>query len=140
MPLADFLLGPRATQRAADEIVTAVLIPNPPPDSRGAFEKLGARRYLVISIAMVAALVTTDRKGRIAEARIAVGACAPVAHRLAALEADLIGQYPDNPEVTARHLDPLAPIDDPRGTAIYRLDAAAELCRRAIRAAGGVNG
>lgn len=140
MPLADFIRGPRATARAADEILTAVLIPTPPPDSRGAFEKLGARRYLVISIAMVAALVATDRNGRIARARIAVGACAPVARRLSALEADLIGQDPDRPEVTARHLAPLAAIDDPRGTAAYRLDAAAELCRRAIRAAGAAHG
>jgi CO/xanthine dehydrogenase FAD-binding subunit len=140
VPLLDFMLGPRSTQRAADEILTAVLIPEPPPDSRGSFVKLGARRYLVISIAMVSALVRCDRTGRIAEARIAVGACAPVARRLSALEADLVGQDPAGPAVDARHLAPLAPIDDPRGTAAYRMDAVAELCRRAIRAAGGGDG
>lgn len=140
LPLAEFLQGPRVTARAADEILSAVHIPTPPDDSRGAFEKLGSRSYLVISIAMVAALVTRDTAGRIAEARIAVGACSPVAQRLAALEADLVGQHPDAAAIDARHLDTLAPIDDPRGTADYRRDAVAELCLRAIRTAGGANG
>lgn len=140
LPLAEFLQGPRLTARAADEILSAVHIPTPPADSRGAFEKLGSRSYLVISIAMVAALVTRDASGRIAEARIAVGACSPVAERLTALEADLVGQVPDDATIDARHLDTLSPIDDPRGTAAYRHDAVAELCLRAIRKAGGADG
>ena len=140
LPLAEFLQGPRLTARAADEILSAVHIPIPPADSRGAFEKLGSRSYLVISIAMVAALVTRDASGRIAEARIAVGACSPVAERLTALEADLVGQVPDDATIDARHLDTLSPIDDPRGTAAYRHDAVAELCLRAIRKAGGADG
>ena len=138
--LADFVTGPRHTARAPGEILTACLIPAPPPDSRAAFEKLGARRYLVISIAMVAALLRLDGRGRIAEARVAVGAASPVACRLDALERDLIGQTPDDICLTADHLAPLAPIDDPRGTAAYRHDAVAELCRRAIASAGGAHG
>ena len=35
----------------------------------------------------------------------------------------------------SRHMAPLAPIDDVRGSAAYRVDAAAELVRRAISAA-----
>jgi CO/xanthine dehydrogenase FAD-binding subunit len=140
LPLPDFLEGPRTTARTADEVLTAIHIPAPPSAARGTFEKLGARSYLVISIAMVAALVTRDAAGRIAEARIAVGACSPVAKRLAALEASLVGQDPEAPEIDPRTLAPLAPIDDPRGTASYRQNAVAELCRRAIRTAGGDNG
>jgi xanthine dehydrogenase iron-sulfur cluster and FAD-binding subunit A len=101
---------------------------------RSRFLKLGARRHLVISIAMVAVrAVVAD--GRIAEAALAVGACSAVARRLPEVEAALVGapvaeaagRVAD--EAVARALDP---IDDVRGTADYRAGAAAELLRRAL--------
>ena len=52
--------------------------PAPATQARSAFLKLGARRYLVISIAMAAATLEIA-DGRVAAARIAVGACSPVA-------------------------------------------------------------
>ena len=134
--LADFLLGPRKTALLPGELVTAVLVPDPPPGARAAFRKLGSRRYLVISIAMAAVLVATDPRGRIDLVRIAVGACSPVARRLPALEAALIGQHL-GPELAAFDLTddmlaPLTPIDDVRASARYRRDGAAELVRRAL--------
>ena len=69
--------------------------------SRSAFLKLGARRYLVISIAMVAAIVEADEAGRVERARVAVGACSEVAQRLPALEAALLGA-PAQPGLGAR--------------------------------------
>ena len=94
-------------------------------EARSAFLKLGARRYLVISIAMAAATLEIA-DGRVAAARIAVGACSPVAQRLPALEAALVGA-PLDPRladrVEAAHLAPLSPIDDVRGSAAYRRDA-----------------
>lgn len=140
LPLTGFVTGPRKTARAPDELVTAIHVPHASPDSHSAFEKLGARKYLVISIAMVAALVRLDRDGRIAEARLAVGAASPVATRLPELEAALVGQDPNSAQIAPEHLSRLAPIDDPRATAVYRLDAAAEICCRAIRSAGVPNG
>ena len=140
LPLAHFLTGPRATRRAPDEVLTAIEVPATPPDAVGAFEKLGARRYLVISVAMVAAILRLDPAGRITEARIAVGACSPVALRLTALEADLIGQSPEAPDLSPHHLAALTPIEDPRGTASYRIAAARELVRRAIGMAGARHG
>ena len=134
MPLASFVTGNRKTERRPDEIVTALLIPKPARPARSTFLKLGARKYLVISIVMVAAVVETDGE-RIARARIAVGSCSAVAQRLAALEAALQGQTLANAAkaVTAAHLAPLAPIDDVRGTADYRRDAALTLVRRALK-------
>ena len=94
LPLAAFLHGPRRTARRPDELLTAVLIPAAATEGRSAFLKLGARRYLVISIAMVAArLATAD--GRVTAAALAVGACGPVATRLPAVEAALVGHPPD---------------------------------------------
>ena len=89
MPLADFILGNRRPS-GADEILTAILVPRT-IDGPSAFLKLGARRYLVISIAMVAAALERDGDGAIAEARIAVGSCSAVAQRLPAARARLIG-------------------------------------------------
>lgn len=140
LDLSDFILAPRRTARAPGEMVTAIVIPAPSPSAVSAFEKLGTRRYLVISIAMAAALIRLDEDGCIAEARVAVGACSPVAMRLRRLELDLVGRSPAKPGIESFHFDGLVPIDDARGTASYRRQCVIELCRRAIARAGGVLG
>lgn len=134
LPVAEFVHGNRLTARRADEIVTAIHIPRPKHVSRGVFLKLGARRYLVISIVMVAAVAEYADDGTIAAARIAVGSCSAAAVRLAALEAALAGRRPDPALVTEAHLAPLSPIDDVRASAAYRRDAALTLVRRAVEA------
>lgn len=140
LPLSDFLVGNRKTLRRADEILTAVIVPRTLDDSRSAFLKLGARRYLVISIAMVAAVVRADRAGMVAEARVAVGSCSVKAQRLVALERALVGATarPGLGTVAAvQHLSSLSPIDDVRATADYRNDAALTLVGRALEACVG---
>jgi CO/xanthine dehydrogenase FAD-binding subunit len=137
LPLSDFIAGNRRTARREDEIVTAVTVPRTIDAGASTFLKLGARRYLVISIAMVAAVVDADAEGRVAQARIAVGSCSAVAQRLTALEQELVGA-PAHPGLGAlarpEHLAPLSPIDDVRASAAYRLDAALTLVRRALDA------
>jgi CO/xanthine dehydrogenase FAD-binding subunit len=134
--LSEFLVGNRKTLRRPEEMLSAVLVPRGLDDARSAFLKLGARRYLVISIVMVAAVVKTDGK-HIQDARIAVGSCSVTAQRLNALERDLVGAMAV-PGVSARalpkHLQSLTPIDDVRATASYRQDAALTLVRRALEA------
>ena len=131
LPLADFILGNRRTARRPDELVTALFVPRPAREARSGFLKLGARRYLVISIVMAAGVVELEG-GRVAAARIAVGACADRALRLPALEAALIGQPPGAVRPAPEHLAPLAPIDDCRGPAEYRRDAALTLLGRLL--------
>lgn len=136
LPLAEFLLGNRRTARGPDEVMTAILIPAGSELGRSAFLKLGARRYLVISIAMVAVLLAAEG-GRIAAARIAVGSCSAVARRLPDAEAALLGAEAGpglGALIAPSHLAPLSPIDDVRGTASYRREAALELIRRAVAA------
>jgi N-methylhydantoinase B len=131
VPVATFIDGYRHTQCRADEIVTALCVPKPAPATRAHFRKLGARKYLVISIAMVAAAIEWDAGGGILAARLAVGACSVVARRLPALEAVLVGQPMEAAcELVAdRHFAHLAPIDDIRGSADYRRHAALILTR-----------
>jgi xanthine dehydrogenase small subunit len=125
----DFFTGYRKVDCRADEIVTSIRIPR--RQARSSFAKLGARRYLVISIAMVAAVIETEDEDRITAAGIAVGACSAVAQRLTGLEADLVGlQLADaSARVGLEHFASLQPIDDIRASAAYRQDAALTLVR-----------
>jgi N-methylhydantoinase B len=131
VPIGEFLSGYRKTVLRPDELVTALLIPNPAEGARGRFVKLGARRYLVISIVMAAAVLTIDNEGRIARAQVAVGACAPVAQRLTALEDALFGRAMGEASavIAPEHFSGLAPIDDIRASGAYRRHAAAEVVR-----------
>ena len=134
LALAAFVTGVRKTALHPGELVTAIHVPRPRHAARAGFLKLGARRYLVISIAMASAVLEVA-DGKVAAARIAVGACSPVAQRLPSLEAALMGRtfdksLPDHVEAT--HLEPLSPIDDVRGSASYRREAVLTLLRRLL--------
>lgn len=140
MPLSEFIVGNRKTLRRPDEILTHVIVPRGVDDAASVFLKLGARRYLVISIAMVAVVVKTNERGNVAESRIAVGSCSAVAQRLKGLERALVGAPARaglGARVMSEHLAGLAPIDDVRATASYRRDAALTLVARALEACGG---
>lgn len=134
LPLDLFLTGVRRTALRPGEIVTAVLIPRASGAGRSRFLKLGARKYLVISIAMVAARIE-EQAGRIVRAALAVGACSAVATRLPELETALVGvPMAEAADVVAPDLlaSRLSPVSDLRGDAAYRQDAAVELLRRAL--------
>ena len=135
MPLAEFITGNRRTRLEPGELVTAIQVPRRLANGRSSFLKLGSRRYLVISIVSVGVLLI-EGGGRVAEARVAVGACSAVAVRLRALEQALLGRalVPSLADaVEPRHVAGLMPIDDVRGTAGYRRGAAQELICDALR-------
>lgn len=135
LPIEDFVLGPRRTARADDELVVAIRVPARSSSARSAFIKLGGRRYLTISMTMVAATIERDEAGRIVHAGIAVGSCSAVAKRLPALEAKLLGVMAGDDLaalVEPEDLAPLTPIDDLRASAAYRRDATLTLLRRAL--------
>ena len=135
IPLAGFITGNRRTCLQRDELMTAIVIPLPAAEARSTFLKLGSRRYLVISIAMVASCLTiADR--RIQGARIAVGACSEVAQRLPGLEARIEGAPAAQAPGMVREEDfaSLAPLEDVRASAAYRQHGARVLIRRALAA------
>jgi CO/xanthine dehydrogenase FAD-binding subunit len=134
LPLSEFLLGARKTALRPGEFLSAVIIPEAGCTGRSAFAKLGARRHLVISIAMVAVRVRLAEE-QVVEVALAVGACSPVARRLPAVEAVVVGATAaeavsriDRAMIAAA----LDPIDDVRATADYRCAAAGELVCRAL--------
>ena len=132
LALADFITGVRQTALERGEMVTALHIPRGAGAGTSAFLKLGSRKHLVISIAMVAVNLRIEA-GRIAEMRAAVGACSPVAVRLPAMEAGLTGCAVGNWAMDKAWFAGLSPLTDIRGSAEYRRASVAELCARAVR-------
>lgn len=142
LPLCEFITGNRRTALKPGELVSAILVPQPKGEACSTFIKLGARAYLVISIAMVAVVLEVDN-GIVSSASVAVGACSEVAQRLPYLESELIGRRLNAAlanRVKAEHFDVLSPIDDVRADAAYRRDAALVLVRRALAALAKRNG
>lgn len=138
LPLSSFLNGPRQTELATDEIVSAILVPQTSAGGRSSFLKFGARKYLIISIAMVAARITENR-GVVSEIAISVGSCGAVATRLTELEAALNGQPLLGIETRITDVmieNAIDPIDDLRSDAVSRKIAASELVRRCIASLG----
>jgi len=136
LPLHEFILGSRLTARRDDEMLVAVHVPDMSDSARSEFVKLGARRYLVISIVMASVvLIPDEQKDSLQEVRMAVGACSAVARRLHHLEAVLQGQ-PLGADlsslVTPSLLAELTPIDDVRGSADYRLHVVRQLIRELL--------
>ncbi len=132
LPLAEFVTGVRRTARLGDELVSAMFVPDLAAGTVAGFCKLGARRYLVISIAMVAASLRVQG-GRIVDVRVAVGACSPVARRLGVLEARLEGfAVGADLSVDVADLAGLEPIGDVRGSGEYRLEAVVEMVSRLL--------
>lgn len=135
LSLDQFIVGNRRTQLDKSELLTSVIIPKSSTTGRSHFLKHGARKYLVISIAMVAVQLVRSAKNRVATAAISVGACSAVARRLSDLETELEGRPWTRSImelVEPRHIAFLSPINDVRGTGNYRLDVAEELIRRSL--------
>ncbi|SVD75900.1 uncharacterized protein METZ01_LOCUS428754 [marine metagenome] len=132
LPLSKFILGNRRTALEAGELLTDILIPKKLGQGRAGFLKLGAREYLVISVVMVAGLLFLDEHGKVRHAHISVGACSETAVSLSELEAELLGRRFSPNLVRSDHFQHLSAIDDHRGTAVYRLDAALTLTRRLL--------
>ncbi len=117
VPFHGFYTGYRLSVRRADELITAVEIPEVP--GRQWFRKVGTRAAQAISKVVMAAV-------RAPRPRIALGSVAPTVVRLPLTEAALAAGEPI--EGARRILiDEIRPIDDLRSTADYRRHVSANL-------------
>ncbi len=134
VPAAEFFTGPRQTVLAPGEVMTALVVPPQPAGSGACYRRFTLRGGLALSVASVAARVVLDGEA-IREARIVLGAVAPVPLPVAACGGLLAGQCPDDDlfgragEIAAREAQP---ISDIRGSAEYRRELVAVLTRRAL--------
>ena len=73
MPVVDFVLANRRTAFAANEVVVGIQVPRRTERARSVFLKLGGRRYLVISMSMVAVVIDADNAGTVNHVGASVG-------------------------------------------------------------------
>lgn len=137
--LEEFFKGPGQTVVTPDEILSQILIENPPQYSGGGYVKLGKRKALEISIVNAAAFIVLESPdGAIRDVRLILGSVAPVPMRAKNTEKILRGEKPGAAlfakagEAAAKESKP---IDDFRGSAWYRREMVAELTKRALNMA-----
>lgn len=138
VPLDTFFRGARQTVRRDDEVLTAVLVPRPPPGYGAAYARFALRDGNAIAVAAVAAAIRLDREHLVRDARIVLSAVAPIPLLIESAAAELLARRP-NEDVFSRaaHVARKAaePISDVRGSAEFRRELVAVLTRRALAVA-----
>ena len=119
LPLQEFLVGPKRTALAEDELIAAVWVR--PSGARQTFMKVGPRNAMVIAVCSLALAADRER----GELRAAFGSAGPVAALVTAPLSES-GSFPE------RVAEAASPIDDVRGSAEYRRHALRVLTQRAI--------
>lgn len=138
LSLPQFYQGVRQVDLASDEMLVEISFPALREDQRGTFLKLGLRRAQAIAVVNVAAVLTFAQSPTlITSARVTLGSVAPTIVRAQEAEAALIGQ-PPAPTTIQRAAELAAaaarPIDDIRGSAVYRRMMVEVYTRRALMA------
>ena len=125
----NFHTGYKQIEMRDDELLSRVRLPRSTGDMKTYYRKVGTRRAQAISKVCFAAGARLS-ESRIIEARIALGSVAPTVVRCARTE-DALRERPLDEETIkaacASLRQEIAPIDDMRSTAQYRLRVAANL-------------
>lgn len=129
-----FFTGPGQTSLKSGEIVKEIRLPKMSAGTKSVYLKHSLRRSMDIALVNSACLLTTDGD-KCTEARIGLGAVAPVPMRAEKAEALLVGQVLN--EKTIRQAATAAaaecrPIDDIRAKAEYRRELVQSLVTRAL--------
>ena len=135
VPIAEFFVGLRKTNKAASELVTAIHVPLPKASERTAYRKLGLRKADAISVVSAAIRVGLCDDGICDSARIALGSVAPVPMRARETEAALRGQRLTEEVIASAAgfaAETVLPIDDLRASATYRKRMVETLVRRLL--------
>jgi CO/xanthine dehydrogenase FAD-binding subunit len=137
LPLDQFFKGPGITALESGEIMTSIFIPIPPGNSGASYKRISAR--CGVDIAAVGVGVAGTFAGEVCkEARVVLGAVAPIPMRAPKTEEllkdqkwteDLIKKAGDEAAQESR------PISDMRASADYRKQMVAVLTRRALEEA-----
>jgi carbon-monoxide dehydrogenase medium subunit len=133
LPLEAMFLGPGRSALEAGELLKEIHVP--PPAGQTVYLKQAPRAYMDIAVVGVAVKIE-QADGRCEQARIALGAVAPVPLRAFRAETELVGR-----PLTAERIQRAAaiaaeecsPIDDVRSSAWYRRRAVEVLTRRALQ-------
>jgi CO/xanthine dehydrogenase FAD-binding subunit len=140
MPLQEFLVGPGKTRLASGELIHSVTFSRLSGAWGAAFQKLGKRNGMAISVVSVVAAVVLDSSDMVRDVRVALGSVAPTVVRSPKAEKMLIGREASPgviQDAANAVVADISPISDVRSTAEYRRHAACILTRRALEQAIG---
>ncbi|HMQ91861.1 MAG TPA: xanthine dehydrogenase family protein subunit M [Amaricoccus sp.] len=133
-PVAEIPVGPGRTALGKGEFITSILLPARPAGSGDAYLRFIPRTEMDIAVASAAVSLTLGAGGRVAAARVALGAVAPTVRLVEAAADCLIGTGLGEEALAALAAACSAacsPIDDKRGTIAFRSQVAGVLARRA---------
>ncbi|NNC81550.1 MAG: xanthine dehydrogenase family protein subunit M [Acidimicrobiales bacterium] len=134
--LDELWTGPGQHSAAADELCTALLLPNRPANSGSAYVRLEYRRAMEIAVVGAAAAITLDGDN-IDSIRVALTAVAPTIIEVAGLDS-LVGRPLDDAslaEIAEAASGQATPISDLRASDAYRRHTIGVMARRAAEAA-----
>jgi len=135
LALDSFFVSVRRTVARPDEVLTAVLVPAPPKGFGAAYARFALREGNGIAVAAVAASLRLGENGVIDDARIVLGAVAPIPKPAAAAAEVLRGRHPDEAvfaQAAESAMEAAEPISDVRGSAEFRRELVGVLTRRAL--------
>jgi len=135
LPLLEFFAGPGQSVIEPDEILTEIRLPLMPTLSAATFIKLGQRRSMAISQVNVTTRLSINEESVISEARIVLGAVAPVPMRALAAEQVVSGNMLSDELLRAaaqKAAEEIMPISDVRASRSYRVEMTEVLVRRAL--------
>src|SRR2546423_11219887 len=129
IPYKDFHTGYKQMKLRDDELLTGIRLPRTTKSLRHYYRKVGTRKAQAISKVCFAGVAKIEDES-VADVRIALGSVAPIVLRCEKTEAVLRGKSVDERTISAARaalINEIAPIDDIRSTAKYRLRVAANL-------------
>ncbi len=135
--LDDFFVGFRTTAIEPGELITAIEFPALSSPDGGIWVKLGNRAAQAISVVHLGIVVDRDDVGVVRTARLAIGSVAARVVLLPEAAAALVGSRLTGDAIeraAEAAVDAVAPIDDVRATATYRIDTIPTLVTRALDA------
>jgi len=135
VPLDELWVSPGKTSAAANELCTALIVPNRPASSGSSYVRLQYRRAMEIAVVGAAAAVSLEGD-EVSSIRVALTAVAPTIIEVTGL-AELAGQHSDDllDAVQAAASEQAIPISDLRASDRYRRHTIGVMARRSTNAA-----
>jgi CO/xanthine dehydrogenase FAD-binding subunit len=137
LPVEKVCAGPGRTNLENGEIVVSISLPARPKGGGDAYLRLIPRTEMDIAVVGMGVCLAME-KGKCTQARVGLGAVAPTALLVEEAGAALVGSSLDDEaleKAAAACRAACKPIDDKRGTIVYRTKIAGVLLKRAARIA-----
>jgi carbon-monoxide dehydrogenase medium subunit len=138
VPVEEIPVSPGKTSLTKGEFIVSFFLPKRPPHSGDAYLRFTPRSEMDIAVVGVGLNLTLDANGTCTDARVSLGAVAERALLVPEAAAALIGTKVDEAALTklaAAASAAARPIDDKRGTKVFRIQLAGVLARRAAEKA-----